>query len=100
MVVGIGDRDGQGRAEADAVFRTLDPNPIVPISVHGIPRGAWRGLSLCKTHCHREPLRALLQWHQDAPIIGRMLQSLAKFSEPKASNQTPSFGLHYHYARA
>src|SRR4029077_2693452 len=37
MVVGIGDRDGERRAEADAVFRALDPNAVISISVHGDP---------------------------------------------------------------
>src|SRR6267154_4657331 len=42
MVVGIGDRDGERRAEAHAVFRALDPNSIVSISVHGDPSRSKR----------------------------------------------------------
>src|SRR6266403_3283032 len=37
VVVGIGDRDGERRAKTHAVFRALDPNPVVSISVHGDP---------------------------------------------------------------
>src|SRR5258705_12244437 len=37
VVVGIGDRDGERRAKAHAVFRALDPNPVVSTSVHGDP---------------------------------------------------------------
>jgi len=40
MIVGIGDRDGERRAEAHAVLRALDPNPVVSISVHGDPFSA------------------------------------------------------------
>jgi len=40
MVVGIGDRDGERRAEAHAVFRALDPDCVVSIAVHGDPRDA------------------------------------------------------------
>src|SRR6266446_897608 len=40
VVVGIGDRDGECRAEAHAVFRALDPNSIVSIFVHGDPSNA------------------------------------------------------------
>ena len=34
VVVGIGDRDRERRAKADAVFGALDPNSIETISVH------------------------------------------------------------------
>src|SRR5206468_1564420 len=34
VVVGIGDRDGECRAKTHAVFRALDPNPVISISVH------------------------------------------------------------------
>ena len=54
VVVGLGDRDGERRAKTHAVFRALDPNPVVSISVHGGSRGAWRGLSLYEIHHHRE----------------------------------------------
>jgi len=37
VVIGIGDRDSECRAEAHAVFRALDSNPVVSISVHGDP---------------------------------------------------------------
>src|SRR6476660_3441278 len=37
MVVGVGDRDGERRAKTHAVFRALDANPVVSISVHGDP---------------------------------------------------------------
>src|ERR1700730_13163396 len=34
MVGSIGDRDSKGAAKAHAVFRPLDSNPVVTISVH------------------------------------------------------------------
>src|SRR5690349_19020753 len=37
MVVGVGDRDGERRAEADAVFRALDADAVIAIAVHGDP---------------------------------------------------------------
>src|SRR5258707_15185849 len=43
VVVGIGDRDGERGAETHAVFRALDPNPVVSVSVHGDPSGAQDG---------------------------------------------------------
>src|ERR1700733_4671822 len=39
VVVGIGDRDGEGRAKTHAIFRALDPHAVGSISVHGDPRG-------------------------------------------------------------
>src|SRR4029078_8639041 len=39
MGVGIGDSKRQRRAKTDAVFRALDPNPVVSVSVHGEPPG-------------------------------------------------------------
>jgi hypothetical protein len=40
VVVGIGDRDGERRAKTHAVFRALDPNPVLSIFVHGDPSDA------------------------------------------------------------
>jgi hypothetical protein len=42
VVVGIGDRDGDRRAKTHAVFRALDPNPVVSTSVRSqIPRSRF-----------------------------------------------------------
>src|SRR5256885_6420543 len=41
VVVGIGDGNRKRRAKPHAVFRALDPNPVVAISVHGDPFGLW-----------------------------------------------------------
>src|ERR1700731_2201241 len=41
MVVGVRYRDGQSAAKAHAIFRTLDSNSVVAISVHVAALPAW-----------------------------------------------------------
>src|SRR5262245_12838590 len=45
MVVGVGDRDRKSRAKTHAVFRALDPNSVVAVSVHGDPFRCRRRVS-------------------------------------------------------
>src|SRR5437868_15291956 len=40
MVAGVGDRDGERRAKTHTVFRALDANAVISISVHGDPSDA------------------------------------------------------------
>ena len=43
MVVGIGDRDGERRAEAHAALRALDADSVVAIAARSILRAATDG---------------------------------------------------------
>jgi len=69
VVVGIGDRDGQGRAEAHAVFCALDPNPVVSISVHDDPSSRER-----RELVQRNPLTSLKTRPVDA--VGYLIRPL------------------------
>src|SRR5690349_3894252 len=59
VVVGVGDRDRQRRAEADAVFGALDADAVVSISVHGGPRKLSASVLRANRGCKRRIPRSL-----------------------------------------